>query len=77
MTKVDSFGENGVDVGFTRHTCLELKQDLKDARKLFQDRHLGNNRTMAREKRFLVKFINLASLIVEDEVGDDVNVEQI
>lgn len=71
MSKVDSFGDNGVEVGFTRQTCLMLKNDLADARALFSERHLGNNKTMQKEKAFLVKFIHLASLVVEDEIGED------
>jgi hypothetical protein len=70
MVKVDAFGPNGVEIVFGRLTCLELKKDLEKARCLFRDRHLGNNTTMQKEKEIINNFIQLTSLIIEDDMQE-------
>jgi len=56
-----------VDISFDKEIIEDIRNDLNKARELFKERHLGNNKTMQREKEIILLFINLASVICEEE----------
>ena len=53
-------------ITFKKRTLEVIKEDVKEAQKLYRDRHLGNNRTMQREKKVIDDFIQLGNLILKE-----------